>query len=190
MCSVKRPFVVLAFVLILGMVAAPACSRGVQDHPGQQGGSGTAEEHSNTPVVTKPAPIPTADLLIQGISLDMPLAEVEKTLGTPSHRGSTGVGDEFLNYDVLGLAVYYNFQTGLVSGWSMGPTSKLQTARGIRIGSSKDDVLAVYGAPTRTEKQGELLYYVLSSDPDLKLGVELLDGRVYRIAVSGSPFLW
>lgn len=190
MCSVKRSLRALAFVFILGMVAALACSRGVQDPPGQQSGAGKAEEPRNTPVVTKPAPINKEDLLIQGISVDMPVPDVEKTLGTPSQRGSTGTGADVLSYDVLGLDIYHNRTTGLVTGWSVKPISKLQTARGIHIGSSKDDVLTAYGESSRTEKGGKQLYYVLSTDPDLQMGIELLDGKVFRIAVSGHPFLW
>jgi hypothetical protein len=137
-----------------------------------------------------PAAISIKELAFNGVSIGIPVTEAKKVLGEPTGKDYVqGIGADVLVYESLGLRVFFDRNTELVTGWSTDSPS-FKTSRGVGIGSTKADVLKAYGEPRSHDAEGEQLFYRQPTDMDLRLGFEFFEGKVRRIGAGGSPFVW
>jgi hypothetical protein len=100
-------------------------------------------------------------MMLGGIRVGAPEAQVTGVLGPPQADAASPLGDRVLRFEaVAGLHLEVHVAGGAVRAVGMradagaAPALGPRTSRGVRLGSPTDEVVARYGAPT-----GDRLWY-------------------------------
>lgn len=138
-------------------------------------------------------PLSPEDFQLQGLAIGSPSTELKQQFGEPeTQEHNHGLGYHTLSYPAHGLVVYALLVgADEVLGWTAQRDSKFQTPRGIGIGAAREDVLARYGSQLAPDSTYRFLYYVHPENPEVRLGFDIINGKVARIQVGQEAvFHW
>lgn len=188
----RKPRVIAVALSVLWVIALAACSNPTAEPNGARPVQGDPTKNTDPqPTERQPGPLEKVDFQIQGIGIGTPVEEVKKRLGDPTSTDYVnGIGADVLIYGPTGLKIFYYRVTGLVTGWSIQENSKIETRRGIRVGATKEEVIAAYGANTSSRSDKTHIFYSSPDNPKVLLGFDIFDGKVRTIAAGGIPFVW
>ncbi len=107
------------------------------------------------------AKVATSDLVLGGVALQSQLSELEALYGTPTKHTATGFWYRLAYYgDTLLVTIEAktaeekaNHSLSRVYGISVKSQNGMATPKGIRVGSTKSEVLAAYGHPDATQRR-------------------------------------
>lgn len=123
------------------------------------------------------------DFALAGTAIGDGYTLLQKEWGEPAGKaqlpGKTAYG---LTYATQGMMVYADLAASdKLLGWETLPQSPYATGRGIKLGSTREQVVAAYGDKLLPESGERFLWYAHPKKADVKLAFELHQGKVIRI---------